>query len=823
MKTCRPWFTWCGVRHFGRHGANSAILAIGLLPVLVWSQTTYTPYTFTTLAGKASIGSADGSGEAARFWFPDDVAVDQAGNLFVADSDNHTIRKITPNGMVTTLAGLAGVIGSLDGVGSAARFYHPEGITVDLFGNVYVADTDNQTIRKITPGGLVTTLAGIAGSNGNMDGIGTAASFNYPSGVAMDGSGNLYVTETFNYDVRKITPAGAVTTFAGMAGSGGNADGVGSAARFSNPHGVATDAWGNIFVADSYNDRICKITPAGMVTTLRTADGTAAYFYRPQKLGLDAAGNVYVSESSSHRVLQLTTAGNLTTFVNLPPDLPLEDPASVPYADGVAVDALGNVFVADTGNSAIRKITPGGVLTSVAGFGPAFGSTDGIGSVARFYFPAGIATDASANLYVADAANHTIRRIAPGGMVTTLAGLAGASGAIDGVGSAARFNSPAAVAVDSTGNVFVADAGNCTIREISAAGVVTTVAGLAGASGSVDATGSAARFYRPQSLAVDAANDVYVADFAILRSPYAIRGIRKIAPDGAVTTLTWLPLTLGILPLPPSALSIAIDRAGILYAADYYSAVVWKIAPDGAAAILAGAAAYENTQSIDGLGDVARFAAPAGVAVDAPGNVYVTDHQAVRRISPQGVVTTMAGAAEILGSANGAGSTVRFNAPSGIAVDNAGRLYVADTDNQTIRMGMAASAPVIMTQPQSQTATIGANLQFSVVAAGAPAPTYQWYLNGVVLSAGNGTTLTLTNIQPSNAGTYTVTVSNDLGTVTSNAAMLTISASTPAPSSAGGGGLMTAWFVAAISLVGMARLASVSSRVSRDRRTPRGD
>ena len=706
MKTCRLLIRLSvrNLRFIHRVGVLS--LGMSLLSALACAQVTYTPYTFTTLAGKASIGSADGPREAARFSSPFDVTVDNAGNLYVADTDNHTVRKITPDGMVTTLAGLAGVSGSTDGVGSAARFYHPEGITVDIFGNVYVADTDNQTIRKITPGGLVTTLAGVAGSNGNMDGIGRAASFNWPSGVAVDGTGNVYVTEIFNYDVRKITPAGVVTTLAGQAGSSGNADGLGSDARFTDPGGVAVDAWGNIFVADTYNDRICKITPAGMVTTLRMADGTAAYFYRPQKLGLDVVGNVYVSDSLNHRILRLTTAGDLTTFANLPIDLPLEDPASVPYADGVAVDALGNVYVADTGNSAVRKITQSGVMTTVAGFGPGFGSTDGVGSVARFFYPAGVAADGAGNVYAADMANHTIRKIAPGGIVTTLAGLARSSGDADGTGSAARFNSPSAVAVDAVGNVYVADTGNGTIRKLTPAGVVSTLAGLAGSSGNIDATGSAARFSLPQSLAADAAGNVYVADIHqplqnFLRWSYYSE-IRKITAGGEVTTLATLSEVPGLVPPPPAALSLAIDRAGNLLAADFYTSVIWRISVDGTASIFAGTPTVYGGDSVDGTGAAARFTALSGIAVDAAGSVYVADCHAIRRIAPGGVVTTLAGVSELFGSADGTGSAARFNAPSGIAVDNAGRLYVADTDNQTIRMGVAASTPVILTQPQSQ-------------------------------------------------------------------------------------------------------------------------
>ena len=203
------------------------------------------------------------------------MAVDSADNLYVADRNNHTIRKITSGGVVSTLAGSAGATGSAAGTGSAARFNYPEGVAVDSASNLYVADSYNHTIRKITSDGVVSTLAGSAGNAGSADGTGSAARFNGPSGVAVDSAGNLYVGDYGNHTIRKITSSGVVSTLAGLAGARGSADGTGSAARFNSPNGVTLDSAGNVYVADNQNSTIRKITSGGVVTTLAGSAGAS--------------------------------------------------------------------------------------------------------------------------------------------------------------------------------------------------------------------------------------------------------------------------------------------------------------------------------------------------------------------------------------------------------------------------------------------------------------------------------------------------------------------------------------------------------------------
>ena len=360
-----------------------------------WSQTTETAFNADTLSN----------------------VVAETGNLFIADSNNDTIRQITTANSVTTFAGTAGLTGSLDAQGTAARFYYPTGGAFDAAGNLYISDSNNDIIRKIAPDGTTSTLAGLAGSIGSTDGKGGVARFYTPYGMAFDSSGNLYVADRNNATIRKVTPDGTVSTFAGLAGTTGSTDGAASSARFNWPAFPAVDRNNNVYVADQSNSTIRKITPTGTVTTLAGSPGQF---------------------SSADGV------GSAARFNN---------PSSL------AVDASGNVYVTDNGNSTIRKITPTGTVTTFAGVAGSTGSTDGTGSGARFNHPHGIAVDGSGNLYVSDDNNFIIRKITPSAVVTTLAGSALQSGSTDGNGSTARFSNPQGVAVNDIGGMVLAQTG----------------------------------------------------------------------------------------------------------------------------------------------------------------------------------------------------------------------------------------------------------------------------------------------------------------------------------------------------------------------------
>lgn len=417
-------------------------------------------------------------GGAALFHWPQGMSTDGI-NLYLADSDSHSIRKIVlATGAVTTLAGTSAMSGHADGIGSAAQFSRPEGVTTDG-DNLYVTDTGNYTVRKIVIAtGQVKTLAGTARG---ADGVGAAASFYDPWAAATDGT-NLYVTDFYNHTVRKIVIAtGEVTTLAGAPGIGGSADGIGSAASFRFPTGITTDGT-NLFVADSYNSTIRKIvistgvvtTLAGKATTQGSIDGVgaAARFNIPEGITTDGV-DLYVTDTASVgstvRKISIAT-GAVTTIAGTAGVGGSADgtggAASFSYARGITTDGT-NLYVADTDNYIIRKIViASGVVTTFAGTANVWGSIDDIGAAARLDHPVGITSDGT-NLYLTEYDTNVIRKIVIAtGAVSTLAG-SGVwyGGSADGIGTAASFGAPSGITTDGV-DLFVTDTGNYTIRKI---------------------------------------------------------------------------------------------------------------------------------------------------------------------------------------------------------------------------------------------------------------------------------------------------------------------------------------------------------------------
>ncbi|MEY3011765.1 MAG: hypothetical protein RIT45_500 [Pseudomonadota bacterium] len=754
----------------------------------------------STRAGSTA-GFSDGKGIAARFSTPVDLEVDDTGRAFVADTGNHRLRVLLGDGTVSTLAG--GTAGYLDGKGTAARFSSPVGVATRGSGAVvYVAEAGNHRIRRVEADGTVTTLAG--GSAGWLDGFGTTARFNSPYDVAVDAEGTLYVADLGNARIRRITPAGTVTTFAGSAA--GYLDGPAGSARFNQPWKVAVGSSGAVYVADRYNHRIRRIR-AGQVETFAgtgaqgLVDGdalSAARLRQPVALDVDRNGEVWFADYDNHRIRRAreskgacSIAGTCVAAGFRKPASPCERcdaalsdtgwsvaPDGSGCADGNACTVLetcsggtckggpldcddGNACSADAcdkaGACAYQRVpgcdawcfgaadcadgdvctddactgavgsagAPGakaGTCSHVANTAPcddgdactagdrckagacvsgtdvvvealaggAAGKVDGPGSVARFNQPHGLAVDANGTAWVADYANHALRRVEADGAVATVLG--NGAGMVDGTFAVARFNAPADVALTGAKTLVVSEVGNHRVRRVDRD--AKTVVTLAGSSaGYLDGKGTTARFNAPWGVDATAAGVVYVADYGNHR-------IRRVQTDGTVETVCGSSAGfldgIGAAARLHGPIDVAVAASGLLYVAEYTGHRIRRVTPEGQTSLLAGSTAGAAGFA-DAKGGAARFQYPRNLDVDPLGGVVVADqnNHRIRHVAADGTASTLAGSG-VAGMIDGLAAGARWNSPRGVTVGVDGRVLVADTANHRLRTVWASAASCVI-------------------------------------------------------------------------------------------------------------------------------
>jgi uncharacterized protein (TIGR03437 family) len=566
-----------------------------------------------TFAGNGGVGyvGAVGDGGAAnqaQLLLPSGVALDTKGNLYIADTGHNLIREVTTDGIINSIAGdgYPSFVGDT-AAANKSELNHPQDVTVDSSGNIYIADTSNAAIRKITTDGNINTVAGnnTIGYSGDA-GVATSAGLISPYSVAVDSSGNIYIAEPEDGRIRKVTTSdGKINTIAGNGNVGFGGDGsAATSAQLWLPSGVTVDSSGNVYIADTVNNRVRKVS-SGNISTIAgnggfsySGDGgaaTKAQLNAPASVAVDSAGNYYIADTANNVVRKVSVNGTITTFAGngtagFGGDNGAAASAQLNSPQGVAVDAAGNVYISDTLNARVRKVS-GGTISTVAGGGTiGYAGDGGAGPSAQLNTPIGLAVDGSGNLYIADFGNNVVRKLSSGGTISTLAGNGrqGYSGD-GGLATLAQLNGPRGVATDTAGNVYIADTLNSRVRMVTTGGSISTIAGTGIAGNSGDGgPATSAQIVTPTGIAVDAAGSVYISDLS--------KNVRRFFRNGPIATV-----------------------AGIN---------VRGYSGDGGAAVNA------------------MLNGPTGLAVDSKGNVYVADsgNNAVRLLQASSTGATSIGA-----------------------------------------------------------------------------------------------------------------------------------------------------------------------------------
>ena len=700
--------------------------SLTLLVALTCSCALAQQYSISTIAGGAPPPTPQAS-TSTSIGQPRNVAVDSAGNLYFSSSN--TVFKQSATGTLTLIAGNSRAGYSGDG-GPAinAQLNQAAGIALDASGNVYIGDSMNNVVRIVTTDGNIHTFAGngTAGYTGDggaavgvqADGV-TQATLHNPLGVAVDKKGNVYIADNFNHAVRIVTPDGNINTFAGnyvysfgYSGDGGPAN----AAQLTFPTDVAVDATGNVYIDDYGNFEIRQVTTDGIIHSYAgtnadgySGDGQPATsglstnpveLYQPYGIAVDSAGNLYITQMGDARIRKVLPgsagAGGIISSIEgigvlgFAGDGGPAKMAEMNVPRGICADSSGNLYIADWANNRVRKINSGGTISTISGSGILSYSGDGgAATKAQLNAPGAVAVDASGNIYIADTGNNVVRQVTPKGVISTFAGTGTAGFSGDGsAASKAQLNAPQGLAVDTAGNVYIADAGNFRVRVVGTNGNISTFAG----SGSQGYTGdggqaTGAKFYLPGAVATDKSGNVYIADFqaCVVREVVASGIISTVAGNGGCGfSGDGGPATAALLYEPSS---VGLDPSGNLYITTLGDNRVRMVSTNGVITTIAGNGADGYTgESVPALSS--KLAAPNGVVADASGNVYISmAGNRVMQVASGGIMATLAGTgmAGYMGD-GGPATAAMLNIPSGIAMDSAGNFYIADSANNAVRM-----------------------------------------------------------------------------------------------------------------------------------------
>ncbi len=613
--------------------------------------------------------------------------------------------------LISTVAGGAASPSPIQA--AQASIGDPPRVTVDPGGNLYFGA--QHSLFKVDTSGLLTRIAGTGKSGYSGDGgPALSAQLEFPAGVAVDPSGTIYVTDLAAEVVRVITPAGAISTYAGQGTAGYSGDGgAATQAQLNAPMALTLDSAGNLYIADCGNNRVRKVSRNGIISTVAgngsggySGDGvpaTQAALNQPEGLAVDSLGSIYIADTFNNRVRVVGINGIIQTvagtgFSSFSGDGGSPSSAALFLPTDVATDSAGNLYIADFGNSRIRKVAQGKIETVIGGNGNETIFDESVATTVRLNGPTGVAVDGSGNILVAEGSigtgtghavgDYRVWRINSSAVVSTAAGNGLESYSGDGnSATAAQLNSPAAVTFDSAGNLYIADTANHRIRKVTASGTITTAAGTGAAGYSGDGgPGVKAQLNSPAGLTADADGNVYIADSGNDR-------IRKLLPDGTLITIAGNgnasffgdggPSNSASLHNPHGIFSAG---GGHIYIADTGNQRIRELLPNGIIITVAGNGG-QGPGGDGGPATAAQLNLPTGVTLDAAGNIYIADqgNNRVRMVTPDGTISTFAGSASYGLGDGGSATAAALNAPASVAVDPAGNVYVADSGNNRVR------------------------------------------------------------------------------------------------------------------------------------------
>jgi uncharacterized protein (TIGR03437 family) len=607
-------------------------------------------YAIQTVAGSSAVGDG-GPATEAPLSDAEGVAIDAAGNIFIADANDHRVRKVAADGTISTVAGdgTPGFRGD-GGPASGSRLNTPYGVALDRAGNLYIADLGNNRVRKVGPDGIISTVSG-------------TETLLAPRNVALDATGTLYISEFGGHRVRRLGADGIVVVVAGKGAPGFAGDGgPATLAQLSYPAGLAFDAAGNLYIADSGNNCICKVS-GGTITTVLGVDSSGNnLLYLPTGVAADGAGNLYIADQGFHSIHELSAAGVVSALPGAGRDL--------------ALDRAGDLYIAS--GPQLLELTPTEALTTIAGDGSYEFRGDGAAAAAaRLFTPVAVALGSGGTLYIADRDNLRIRVVNAAGVISTLAG-DGSSGP-----APTQLSFPAGVAVDASGTVYISDQDNDRIQKITAAGTISTVIGTGTPGFNGDGLPAiSTQVFSPGALALASDGTLYFVDTANKR-------VRKLS-KGIVSTV-----------MQAAARGLAVDGSGRVCTSDVSVHSVLCSDAAGNVTVIAGTGAPgfggDGAQAA-----AAQLNAPGGLAFDSQGNLYIADtgNNRIRVIGADGTIHTIAGtgAADFDGD-GGPALSATLNAPVGLAVDASGNIWIADSGNNRLRKLTPDGVVSSVTQP----------------------------------------------------------------------------------------------------------------------------